>query len=72
MLEIKDFYQIASKKPNVQKIVSFILNEEGVDAEGAQSSMNASLTVLNTLLQLYHDKCKSTQKKDDDDDETTM
>jgi hypothetical protein len=57
MLEVKEFYNFVSKKQNVQKIIQFAFNS--AQETKTQGSQNAALSVLNTLVQLFHDKHKS-------------
>lgn len=71
MLEIKEFYSILSKKHNLQKIVEYAFTHE----ERNRNSQNAALGVLNTIVQLYHEKHKNAEGRnkgegnnDDDDD----
>jgi hypothetical protein len=67
MLEIKEFYGIVSKKNNLAKIVEYAFTAE----ERNRNSQNAALGVLNTLVQLYHEKHKNAdgRKKGDGNNE---
>ena len=55
MLEIKEFYAILSKKANMQQIIEYAFTHEQRNC----NSQNAALGVLNTLVQLYHEKHKN-------------
>ena len=55
MLEIKEFYAILTKKQNLAKIVEYAFTHE----ERNRNSQNAALSVLNTIVQLYHEKHKN-------------
>jgi hypothetical protein len=78
MLEIKEFYNLVCKKQNVTKIVeyAFVASPEAK----SQSSQNAALAVLNTLVQLFRDKHKSggdassrkNRESNEDDDDIIM
>jgi hypothetical protein len=46
MLEIKEFYSILSKKPNLQQIIEFGFTSEDKN----RNSQNAALGVLNTIV----------------------
>jgi len=71
MLETKDFYNVISKRGHIIKLVEFALPENA-----NQSSQNAALTVLISLVQIYNEKRKDgtrgNQNHSDDDDNVTM
>ena len=57
MLEIKDFYAILIKKNHLAKIVEYAFTTEDKN----RNSQNAALGVLNTVVQLYHEKHKNAE-----------
>lgn len=66
---MKDFFNLLSKRHNVNRIV-----EIAFSTESNVSSKNAALSVLLQLVQLYNEKKKNKDKKrnDDDEDDTTL
>lgn len=60
MLEVKEFYNIVCKRPNVEKLATFAFTTE---ENRNKDSQNAALSVLNSLVQLYHDKYKRPENK---------
>ena len=71
MLETKDFYTVVGKRDHILKLVSYALPETA-----NQSSQNAALTVLISLVQIYNEKRKEdtrgTNNQSDDDDNVNM
>lgn len=71
MLETKDFYNVVSKRDHILKLVNYALPEST-----NQSSQNAALTVLISLVQIYNEKRKDDTRGNnnhsDDDDNVNM
>lgn len=71
MLETKDFYNVISKRDHILKLVNYAL-PDSVN----QSSQNAALTVLISLVQIYNEKRKDDTRGNnnhsDDDDNVNM
>jgi hypothetical protein len=70
MLEVKEFYNVVCRRANVQKLADYAFT---VSSDGNQSSQNAALGVINSLVQLFPEKHKSSNNKraaaDNDEDE---
>lgn len=71
MLETKEFYNIISKRNNVQRILDLSFSEEQ-----NTPSQNAALGVLVALVQIYHEKKKDEKRRrnnnDEDEEDTTL
>lgn len=71
MLETKDFYNVVSKRDHIVRLVDYALLENA-----NQSSQNAALTVLISLVQIYNEKRKDDTRGNnnhsDDDDNVNM
>ena len=73
MLDTKEFYNVVCQRKHIQRLIDLAFT----DSENpVASSQNAALQVLNSLVQIYHEKRKddhrSSNNNENEDEDTII